>query len=175
MDAGAWPSPNGGSTGLARTVMPGSTAPSQLLARGSEYTCRDPRGIVPISRAVRHEGSLSMPAAKRRDNWPPRVRQVVDLVNDLLGLKPWYHVARPGGRFVKWKLPDDRDWEALAQVVRDLLEEKGVWQDGCIEVVVEKNSYFQDSWHLRVTAYQDPQPRLLKKLRDESDEQSVDR
>ena len=103
-----------------------------------------------------------MAKGKRRDNWPPRVRQVVDLVNDMLGVKPWYNNARPGGRFIKWRLPADRDWAGLAQVVEDLLKEQGVWEDGCIEVVVEKEPYMQDSWYIRITAYQDPQPRFLK-------------
>jgi hypothetical protein len=104
-----------------------------------------------------------MAKGKRRDNWPPRVRQVVDLVNGLLGLKPWYSNVRPGGRFVKWRLPAGRDWSGLARVVEDLLKERGAWQDGCVEVVAKKDPYRVDFWYLRVTAYQDPQPRLLKR------------
>lgn len=103
-----------------------------------------------------------MAKAKRLDTWPPRARQAVDLVNQLLGLKPWYANARPGGRFVKWQLPPDRDWAGVGQVVEDLLKEHGVWEDGCIEVVVEHLPYLAQSWHLRVSAYQVPQPRLLQ-------------
>lgn len=111
-----------------------------------------------------------MPKGKRRDNRSPRVRRVVDLVNGLLGVKPWYSNTRPGGRFLKWKLPAGRDWAGLARVVEDLLKEHGVWEDGCVEVVAEKDRYrVEDFWYLRVSAYQDPQPRLLKR-RGEADE-----
>ena len=80
-----------------------------------------------------------MAKAKGRDNRPPRVRQVVDLVNGLLGVKPWYSNTRPGGRFLKWRLPAGRDWAGLARVVEDLLKEHGAWEDGCVEVVAEKD------------------------------------
>jgi uncharacterized protein (TIGR02996 family) len=96
-----------------------------------------------------------MAMTKRSDNWPPRVRQVVDLVSNLLGLKPWYSNARPGGRFTKWRLPTDRNWTGIAQEVEALLRERGVWEDGCVEVVVKTKPSF-----IRITAYQDPQPRL---------------